>query len=295
MRVSVGLPVYNEERYLARTLDDLLSQSFRDFEVVIVDNASSDGTAAIAAEYASRDARVRYHRNTSNIGMFANFNRAFELSSGEYFMWGGGHDRWPPDYLEKLVAAMDADPGIALAYPRVEWRTKAGEPLPTPHSRLDSRAQGLTARFNIALWMDRAEFIYGLIRSDMLRKTGLFQAILPPENLIIAELSLYGSIAYVPGTTLQLERHEEEWVGNVWEMFIRSGLRRFFPADRPRRLWFPTWGYWLASLAAVGRAEIPLRRKPVLWLCACLAVFARRGKNMVHELFLCPKIAVGRT
>ena len=79
-RVSVGVPVYNGERFIRQTLDSLVDQSFKDLEIVISDNASTDGTAAICEEYARRDDRIRYVRNERNVGLAKNFNRVVERS-----------------------------------------------------------------------------------------------------------------------------------------------------------------------------------------------------------------------
>ena len=85
--VTVGVPVYNGQRYLARALDSLLAQTFDDFEIVLCDNASEDRTAEICAAYAARDPRIRFHRNPQNLGLVRNFNRTFELAEGTYFKW----------------------------------------------------------------------------------------------------------------------------------------------------------------------------------------------------------------
>src|SRR5262245_29387757 len=79
-RLSVGVPVYNGEAFLRETLESILAQSFGGFELIISDNASTDGTQAIAREFASRDSRVRYHRNEKNLGLARNYNILFSLS-----------------------------------------------------------------------------------------------------------------------------------------------------------------------------------------------------------------------
>src|SRR5215213_6401610 len=90
--VSIGLPVYNGDRFLARSLDSLLAQTMPDFELIISDNASSDGTAEICRAYARRDRRIRCVRNEHNLGVYRNFNRVFQLSSGKYFKWAAADD-----------------------------------------------------------------------------------------------------------------------------------------------------------------------------------------------------------
>ena len=95
-RVSIGLPVYNGDNYLAETLDSILAQTFTDFELIISDNGSTDRTEAICRRYAAQDHRVRYVRNPSNLGAARNYKRAFELARGEYFKWNGHDDPLAP-------------------------------------------------------------------------------------------------------------------------------------------------------------------------------------------------------
>ena len=106
-RVSIGLPVYNGERYIAETLDSLLAQTFHDFELIISDNASQDRTEEICRSYASTDTRVRYVRNATNLGAPRNYRRAFELSSGEYFRWANCDDLFSPESLARCVEVLD--------------------------------------------------------------------------------------------------------------------------------------------------------------------------------------------
>ena len=110
-RITVGVPVYNGERYLAATLDSLLNQTVEDFVVLVGDNASTDRTAEIARSYAARDPRVRYHRSPVNRGMAWNYNRTFELATGTYVVWLGHDDVMWPEYLNRCVATAIAQMG----------------------------------------------------------------------------------------------------------------------------------------------------------------------------------------
>src|ERR1700680_4537054 len=85
--ISAGLAIYNGENYLGELLESVLAQTFTNFEVVICDNASTDRTADICAEFMRRDCRLRYYRNSTNIGALKNFNRVFSLGRGKYSVW----------------------------------------------------------------------------------------------------------------------------------------------------------------------------------------------------------------
>jgi glycosyltransferase involved in cell wall biosynthesis len=113
--LGIGLPVYNGERFLGQAIQSLLAQDFADFELFISDNASIDGTEAICRHYAASDGRITYRRNPVNLGPTANFNRAFESVSGEYFMWAAADDYWEPDYLSSCHRLLRESPRVVLA------------------------------------------------------------------------------------------------------------------------------------------------------------------------------------
>ncbi len=103
-KVSIGLPVYNGEDLLPETLDSILAQTFDDFEVVISDNASTDGTPEICRAYSRSDERIRFERANSGISIPNNFKRAFRLSRGRYFKWHAHDDVLDPEFLTQMRA-----------------------------------------------------------------------------------------------------------------------------------------------------------------------------------------------
>lgn len=105
--VSIGMPVYNGEKYIRQALDSLLAQEYEELEFLISDNGSTDQTPDICQEYLTRDKRICYHRNEMNMGAAWNFNRVFRLSSGKYFMWAAHDDLWEPFYIEQLVNTLE--------------------------------------------------------------------------------------------------------------------------------------------------------------------------------------------
>ena len=110
-RLTVGLPVYNGENYLAESLDALLGQSYADFELIISDNASTDGTADICRQYEKKDARVRYFRQPQNVGLAPNHNFVVEQARGELFKWASHDDLYARDLLEPLRGGARRAPG----------------------------------------------------------------------------------------------------------------------------------------------------------------------------------------
>src|SRR5689334_18309225 len=109
-KLSVGLPVYNGEAYLRTALESIVTQDYQDFELIISDNASQDGTAAICREYAQRDKRIRYYREEANRGGARNLNRVFELSRGKYFKWAAHDDVCLPGFFRRCVEVFDRAP-----------------------------------------------------------------------------------------------------------------------------------------------------------------------------------------
>ncbi|NHA16049.1 glycosyltransferase [Thioalkalivibrio sp. XN279] len=108
-KVSIGLPVFNGERYLHEALDSLLGQTFGDFELIISDNASTDATAEIVRGYERSDPRIRYFRQETNIGIGRNFLFVLHQSRGEMFMWASHDDVWDSTWLELLTKHITVD------------------------------------------------------------------------------------------------------------------------------------------------------------------------------------------
>jgi glycosyltransferase involved in cell wall biosynthesis len=101
--VSIGMPVFNGEKFIHEAINSLLSQTFTDFELIISDNASTDKTEAICREYEKKDKRIRYVRQKENIGVIANFKYVLDQSAGEYFMWAAADDVWGKTWIKALL------------------------------------------------------------------------------------------------------------------------------------------------------------------------------------------------
>jgi glycosyltransferase involved in cell wall biosynthesis len=110
------MPTYNAEGFIRMALDSLCVQSFSDFELVISDDASTDGTEAICRQYATKDSRIRYVRQARNLGQTANFNYLLGETHSEYFMWASNDDAWEPTCIERYVRVLDTRPDVDMVY-----------------------------------------------------------------------------------------------------------------------------------------------------------------------------------
>src|SRR5690349_16130603 len=146
-RLSVGLPVYNGENYLAESIEALLGQSYEDFELIISDNASTDGTADICRRYQQKDPRIRYLRQEHNIGAAPNHNILVEQARGELFKWASHDDLYARDLLERCVDALDQFPHVVLAHSWTALIDDSGTVTKAVRYGLASASQSAPERF----------------------------------------------------------------------------------------------------------------------------------------------------
>lgn len=243
-KLSIGLPVYNGERFLPQALDHLLAQTFRDFEIIVSDNASTDRTSQICREYATRDSRIRYCRNDSNLGAVANFNRTFELSAAPLFKWAAHDDLHLNTYLERCVRLLDGDSGIVLAHSGTAFIGDDGQEFPFDsdtetyvdpktgtRQRPDSAAIGDSPvafeRFRHVLSSARwGSHMFAVIRRAALRQTQLLPNFAGSDRAMLAELALLGRFRSVP-ERLYLKRFH---AGVSWALNQRE-LKSFLSTD----------------------------------------------------------------
>lgn len=206
--VSIGMPVYNGARFIRESFESLLSEDYEHFELIVCDNASTDGTEAICREYAGRDNRIDYRRSAQNVGAVANFQKAADLACGKYFMWASDHDLWHRSYVSKLLAVLEAEPDVSLAYARTELIDEEGAALELMEDRVDTRGMSPYARYTYLIrHLSRCNMFYGLIRLDALRRTRPLSDAWSPDRLTLVELNFEGPIAQIPETLFHRRRN----------------------------------------------------------------------------------------
>ena len=174
--VSIGLFLYNGDRFLEAAIESFLNQTFKDFELIISDNCSTDRSDEICRRYAAQDSRIRYYRNEQNMGAGWNVRRVYELATGKYFKQAAHDDMIQPDYLRLCVDALEADESLVLAHSLTRVIDENGQFVENYDDGLRTSSLDPVVRARDLLLKDhRCYPIFGLIRLDALHK-------LPPQG-----------------------------------------------------------------------------------------------------------------
>jgi glycosyltransferase involved in cell wall biosynthesis len=256
--LSIGLPVYNDDRFLSQTLDCLLSQSYRDFELIICDNASTDKTAEICRSYAGRDSRIRYHRNETNLGVSRNFNLSFHLSRGKYFKWAAANDLCAADMIERCVEVLDQRPDAVLCFAKTCIIDERGEIGADFQDRLNLQSDEPSERFRLLLeGVSMVNVTYGVSRSSALRLTRLEKPYPNSDVVLLAELALHGKFVEVSDTSFfrrMFEITTDKYPSAYDRMIV------YEPA-KPNMFSFPYWWLLMDFLVAIWRAPISMSER----------------------------------
>lgn len=289
-RVSIGLPIYNGEKYLKEAIDSILAQTFIDFELIISDNASTDRTPQICQAYANKDLRIRYYRNEKNLGAAFNFNRVFQLSSGEYFKWASHDDIITPDYILKCVDVLDKNDLTILCSSKVEFIDESGKIIADYYIKLNNlNSPKPQDRFGDIIHLHHWCFdVFGLIKSDALRKTSLIKAYPGSDRALLAELSLLGRFYQIPEYLFFNRNHPERSI-NAIPIHLRAG---WFDTSKQGQIALPRWRIFFEYLKSVNHFSLGLYER-----ACCYADVGnwllRYYKGMVKELIFAIKYLIG--
>ncbi len=210
--ITIALPVYNGAETLAPVIEAVLGQTCSDLELLLSDNASTDGTEEICRSYARTDSRVVYHRHAENIGLLNNFGSAARRARGTYLRWIGDDDSLEPDYVSQILHAFAEDERRILVTSQIVYLDADG----VETTRLDYDPVAMSSndpveRFAEILWVMTSGFavldpLYAAMRREL--------AVLPRRNMLredevyAARLALAGPWGHVPAP-LALRRRSE--------------------------------------------------------------------------------------
>jgi glycosyltransferase involved in cell wall biosynthesis len=308
-RLSIGLPVYNGERFLAESIEALLGQSYDDFELIISDNASTDDTPGICHRYERRDSRIRYVRQPHNIGLVPNHNFVVGQARGELFKWASHDDLYARDLLKRCVDALDEHPQVVLAQSWSATIDSTGTPtklIKYPEATASSRAP---ERLRSMLFDGKGDYTYAVMRTNVLRRTPLHASYHFADRTLITELALHGPFYQVedwlyfrrdrpeePGRTVRdrcaiFDPRRADRLRNpavrlyaeyIWGYL--SAIQRVPLSPRDRRECYVCLARWIGSRAVPAREPLgqPISpsRQPVLYLVRWLASVAVPGRDV---------------
>lgn len=245
--VSIGLPVYNGERYLESAILSILSQTYDDFELIISDNASSDRTQEICLDIAAKEPRISYDRLPENLGAAFNYNRTFEKSTGVYFKWAAHDDIVLPEFLSRCVDVFErCDARIAVVHPSSEIINAHGTVIRMHPDRIQCLSDSPAMRvFSALQGPGIMSSIFGLIRRDTLARSRLIGSFIASDYVLIMELAALGKIVHLDGAPLfqrrvheNMSRQAHKTKVEVLQWFDPKATSRLSPRTRMRLEYF---------------------------------------------------------
>jgi glycosyltransferase involved in cell wall biosynthesis len=252
-RISIALPVYNGERYLAQAIGSILDQTYRDFELIISDNASTDATEEICRSFEAQDGRVRYIRQPRNIGASPNFNICYALASGEYFKWAAHDDYLEPEYLAACVEVLDAKPDAVLCQSLVRLIDDRDRLIEIHRPIEPAAASPLPSeRFAARIRSPRCLDIWGLIRTKALRDSVLIGSYIGMDWALLLELALRGRFVSID-RPLFTNRDHPERATRVTRTQTRRDLATVYDTANAGQTVLSTWIYYKDAVRIIRR------------------------------------------
>ena len=259
IKVSVGLPVFNGEKYLTKSIQSILAQTLDNFELIIVDNASSDNTEEICKRFVEKDKRIKYYRNEKNLGASANHNRTLSLASGEYFVWASYDDIRHPEYLQRCSEQLDSNSLASSCHSLTRYIDSHGNETSRQEVMLDLSSSDPAFRFKETTRIDhKVEMVLSMMRTDILKKTNGLAAYSDSDRVLMAEISLYGNTIIVPDYLFYRREHDEN-SSKVYKS--RQSRMAWFDPKLAGKLSFPHFRQFYEYVLCIYRAPLSFKQR----------------------------------
>ncbi|MDC0522183.1 glycosyltransferase family 2 protein [Nitrosopumilus sp.] len=257
-KISIGLPIYNAEKLIRQKIENLLEQTFIDFELIISDNASTDDTVKICKEFMKKDSRIKLYEQDHNIGQFNNFNFVLEKSSGEYFAWTAADDLLLPEFLEKNLHILETKKNVVTSVSRLRMFGNFTDTLKKNEN--DSLLKKIKIKIlNRSAYMDcfpvsgkyedkvtdflkncrHSQVFYGLHRCEYIKKCIVFESFIGFDTFYALSLLRYGDIHVIDDILMEVsdggDSRKKGMIG-ISKMVNEGIYRYFFP-------WLPITTY----------------------------------------------------
>lgn len=265
--VSIGMPVYNGESFLENALNSILAQTFRDFELIISDNASTDQTEAICRRYANADPRIRYVRNPQNMGAGWNFDRVAELATGKYFKWACYDDLCALDFLQRCIEILEQDPKTVLAYPKTLIIDEHGDEIEKYEDRFHLQASQPAARFKAYHLLVRngneCHPFHGLMRRDVLANLLPLGSYPSSDLVLLGKLAIHGKFYEVPSYLFWKRDHPQTSVRAHKPFYERIA---WYDPSKKGKLHLTRWKWLKEYISAIHTAPLDREQRTKCYL-----------------------------
>ena len=246
--LTIGLPVYNGEKTISKSIDSLLNQTFQDFVLIISDNTSTDSTQKICMDYTKIDSRIKYIRHENNLGLLKNWNYLVQNTTTKYFMWAAVDDFWKPNFIKKNIQILENDQNIVGSISKVSFfkENNLHNPISekTKNTDLVLTISGTYKnRIKKLLKLNMATSVYAIYRTDKLEKSLVFREYGAYDLQIILNILEFGSLNVID--EFLMFRSIE---GTSSKSYIRSHLKLKISLDKILFPYIPITTFCLQKL-----------------------------------------------
>lgn len=205
-KISIGLPIYNEEKFIENKLKNILEQTEQNFEVIISDNASTDKTQQICEKFVKEDNRITYIRHEKNYGWLFNFKYVLDKAKYEYFLWTSADDLWGKEFLKNTFKQLNENKNLVGCISKIQLYDKIANDNFVPIKLIHISDKYYAKNFNLETLQDTyedkiyqilhnpsyANFLYSLFRTKTLRECSMHSFALSWDRTLILNMVQYG-------------------------------------------------------------------------------------------------------
>jgi glycosyltransferase involved in cell wall biosynthesis len=279
--VTIGIPVYNEEKYLEQTIESAINQDFKDIEIVISDNGSTDGSVEIIKKYADLDKRIYPIYKEKNTGPAGNFHSLLDNTRSKYFVLLGAHDLFLPNYIREAVAFLESNPAYVMAYPQSKLVDGNEDKLGYRDSDIDTFGLDVEQRMKkTAANLFWCTCFHGVFRTDIVRKLPTLQ-IRGSDHLFLYAAAYHGHIHFIQKLGILRRESRQETPEMIEKRRINAGNYR-----ETGSRFFNSWSVTAMEhvMFIFEKTGLSALRKLILSISVAL-IFKRRFGVLVSILF----------
>ena len=203
-KISIIIPVFNTEKYIGKAIESVLSQTYIDFELILVDDASTDNTYSICEEYAKKDKRIRLYKNEKNLGMMPNWNQALKYINGKYWAKLDADDWWEENFIQDCYNIISNNENIGMVCGRYIYIDENDNIIPNTEYQLPNEFKNISTNFIWRVKQGNALFNpalaqqgNGLIRTEIIQKFGTYTLLPAGDTELYFRIGVHYNIYFL--------------------------------------------------------------------------------------------------